>query len=499
MTDIGTEVRTVSGTVRGRRAEGLTVFRGVPFAQPPVGALRFAAPQPPRPWDGVRDAAEFGPAPPQSGALRAVGAAAGTEWLTVNVWSPDPGAARLPVLVWIHGGAYMSGSSSDPLYDAALIARQGLVVVTFNYRVGVEGFAQLGGAPANRGLLDQLAALHWVRQNIARFGGDPERVTLCGESAGAGSIATLLTMPLAAGLFRRAIAQSVPGLYCTPALAADIAATLAARLGAAPTAAGLAATDPQRLADEVDPLSSEMPAHADRWGRVAHVGTPFSPVVDGELVPDVPWRALADGRAAGVELLTGHNRDEYRLFLVLAGRLGKITEEDAATALRILAPGADGEQAYRSSYPHASAEALCELVHSDAMFRMPGLHLAEAHTAAGGTAFLYELCWPSPALGGALGACHALDVPLLFGTFSSPFGRILLGEEEPSAEALALASEIRRAWTAFVAHGDPGWPAYRADQRLTRLLDADPSTAPYPEEPSRQIWNGHDLSPFDLL
>jgi para-nitrobenzyl esterase len=318
-------------------------------------------------------------------------------------------------------------------------------VVSFNYRVGVEGFAQLGGAPANRGLLDQLAALHWVRHNIARFGGDPARVTVCGQSAGAGSIATLLVMPLAAGLFRRAIAQTVPGMYCTLALAADIAAALAARLGAAPTATELAAIDPQRLADEVDLLSSELPAHADRWGRVAHVGTPFSPVVDGEVVPDVPWRALADGRAAGVELLTGHTRDEFRLFLALSGRQGKITEQDAATALRILGPGTDGEQAYRRSYPHASAETLYELVYSDALFRIPPLHLAQAHTAAGGTAFLYELRWPSPAQNGALGACHALDVPLLFGTFHSPSGRILLGKEEPSDQALTLAGEIRRA------------------------------------------------------
>lgn len=499
MTGIGMEVRTASGTVRGRREQGLAVFRGIPFAQPPVGVLRFAAPKPATPWDGVRDAAEFGPLPPQSGPFRAVGAVAGTDWLTVNVWSPDPGAARLPVLVWIYGGAYVSGFSGNPMYDAALIAREGLVVVTFNYRVGAEGFAELRGAASNRGLLDQLAVLHWVRQNIARFGGDPDRVTLCGQSAGAGSIATLLTMPLAAGLFQRAIAQSVPGLYCTPALAEDIAATLAARLGAAPTAAGLAATDPQRLADEVDLLSSELPAHAHRWGRVAQVGVPFSPVVDGEMVSDVPWRALKDGRAAGVELLTGHTRDEFRLFQVLSGRLGKITEEDVSTAARILTPGTDGEQAYRSSYPHACAEALFELVHSDALFRMPTLHLAEAHTAAGGTAFLYELCWPSPAQGGILGACHALDVPLLFGTFSSPGARMLLGEEKPCAATLTLADGIRRAWTAFAAHGDPGWPTYDADQRLTRRLDADPSTAPYPEELSRRIWNGHDFDPFDLL
>ncbi|HEX2263612.1 MAG TPA: carboxylesterase family protein [Pseudonocardiaceae bacterium] len=498
MGDLDPEVSTASGVVRGRRAKELVVFRGIPFAQPPVGALRFAAPRRPSPWQGVQDATGFGPAPPQSGPLRAAGTT-GTEWLTVNVWSPDLGAARLPVLVWIYGGAYISGSSGDPGYDAALIAREGLVVVTFNYRVGVEGFGQIEGVPANRGLLDQLAALHWVRQNIAGFGGDPERVTVCGQSAGAGSIATLLTMPLAVGLFRRAIAQSVPGMYFTPALAADIAAVLSARFGVTPTVAGLAAIDPQRLADEVDLLSGELPAHADRWGRAAHMGIGFSPVVDGEVVIDVPWRALADGRAAGAELLTGHTKDEFRLFLALAGRMGKITEQDAATALRILSPGADGGLAYRSGYPHACAEALYELVHSDALFRMPALHLAEAHTAAGGTAFLYELRWPAPAQGGALGACHGLDVPLLFGTFSTPFGRVLLEEQEPSAEALTLAGEIRRAWTAFAAHGDPGWPVYQADQRLTRLLDASPSTASYPEEASRQIWNGHHLDPFDLL
>ncbi|MFI8941636.1 carboxylesterase/lipase family protein [Streptomyces syringium] len=496
--DNGPKVRTASGTVRGRWTEDLAVFRGVPFARPPIGALRFAAPRPPRPWDGVREAAEFGPPPPQSGPARPPGSTTGADWLTVNVWSPDPGAARLPVLVWFQGGAYLSGTSSDPLYDAALLARTGLVIVTFNYRVGAEGFAQLSGAPANRGLLDQIAALRWVRENIAGFGGDPGRVTVCGQSAGAGSIATLLAMPSAAGLFGRAIAQSVPWLHCTPALAEDIAAALAARLGMPPTAAALSAVDPQRLADEVDVLMSELPSHAGRWGRVASVGAPFAPVVDGEVLPDVPWRALADGRASDVALLTGHTRDEFRLFLVTSGRAGKITEEDAATALRILGPGPDAERAYRSAFPDAGAEELFELVYSDMLFRMPSLYLAEAHSAAGGTSHLYELCWPSPAMGGALGASHAVDVPLLFGTFDSPAGRLLIGEGEPPAEALALAEEIRGAWAAFARHGDPGWPRHTADRRSTRLLDAEVRTAPYPQERSRRIWEGHAFDAFDL-
>ena len=214
----------------------IAVFRGIPFAQPPVGHLRFAAPQPARPWDGVREAAMFGPPPPQSGFLLTPMAPAAPDadpddWLTVNVFSPDLGAAGLPVMVWIYGGAYRFGASSMTGYDGGPLAGQDVVVVTFNHRVGVEGYAYLPGVPANRALLDQVAALRWVRENIAAFGGDPERVTVFGESAGAGAIASLLVMPAAAGLFRRAIAQSVPGTFFSPALAADVTAAIAAGPG----------------------------------------------------------------------------------------------------------------------------------------------------------------------------------------------------------------------------------------------------------------------------
>ncbi|UQI45461.1 carboxylesterase family protein [Streptomyces sp. HU2014] len=502
MTGTGVQVRTTAGTVAGLRdGEGLAVFRGVPFARPPVGTLRFAAPRPPLPWAGVRDAAAFGPSVPQSGPAPVPGPAAGENWLTVNVWSPDPGGgAGLPVLVWIHGGAYAAGSAADPLYDAALLARQGgLVVVTLNYRVGAEGFAALEDAPANRGLLDQIAALRWVRENIRGFGGDPDRVTVCGQSAGAGSIASLLAAPPARGLFRRAIAQSVPGLYFTPALAADIAAVLAGRVDAKPTVESLSAVAPQRLADAAGALTMELTGHVGRWGRAARGAALFAPVVDGDLVPDVPWRAVRDGRAADVELMVCHTRDEFRLFMVMTGRLGGITEEEATAALRAFAPGPGGEHAYRESFPGASAGALFETVYADALFRMPSLRLAEAHSAAGGPAYLAELCGRSPALGGALGACHSLDVPLLFGTFGSPAGRGLLGEGAPSAGTVAFADGLRRAWTAFAHDGDPGWPAYEPGRRLTRLLGPASTTAPYPEETSRRIWDGHGIEPFDLV
>ena len=243
------EAGTVAGRVRGTVEAGVAVFRGIPFAAPPVDDLRFAAPARLGPWDGVRDALAFGPPPPQAGAFGMDRLVGGEDWLTLNVWSPDPSrAAGLPVMVWIYGGAYAIGTSSLPEYDGARLARDGVVVVSANYRVGMEGFAHIEGAPANRGLLDQVAALEWVRDNIRAFGGDPGRVTVFGQSAGGGSVAALLAMPRAAGLFRRAIAQSVPGTFFTPELAHDIAGACAAELGLKATAADLCTVDPELLA-----------------------------------------------------------------------------------------------------------------------------------------------------------------------------------------------------------------------------------------------------------
>ncbi|MFF8099822.1 carboxylesterase/lipase family protein [Streptomyces sp. NPDC014986] len=501
----GPVVRTASGAVRGRRESGLTVFRGIPFAAPPVGEARFAAPRPPRAWDGVREAYAFGPPPPQESGLlqgRTVPVTpTGDDWLTVNVWTPDPDpAARRPVMVWLYGGAYRLGHAGSPGYDARRIADDGdLVVVTFNYRVGVEGFAHIEGAPANRGLLDQVAALEWVRDNITAFGGDPGRVTVFGESAGAGSVAALLAMERAAGLFHRAIAQSLPGTYFSDALARDIGAELAAEAGLRPTVADLSAVDPGKLAAAGQSLGMKMIRYAGRWGQAAPTVTPYAPVVDGDVLPVTPWQALAAGAGRDVELLTGHNRDEFRLFVALAGRLGRITDEQATAALRTYAPGPDGERAYRAAFPGASAGELCERVQTDWLFAIPTLRLAEAQLAGGGRAHLYELTWPSPGNGGVLGACHGLDLPLLFGTFEADLGVLLFAGDEPTAEAKELSSRFRAAWTSFARTGDPGWPAYDTDSRPVMVLDAEPAVVPDPEEVSRRLWEGHEFGPLPLL
>ncbi|TDV43228.1 carboxylesterase/lipase family protein [Actinophytocola oryzae] len=491
------EVRVESGVVRGRTEDGLAVFRGIPFAEPPVGALRFAAPVPVRRWDGVRDAVTFGPPAPQDlgflGVPGEIDAPPGDGWLTVNVWSPSPDrAARLPVLVWIYGGAYKLGYSGSPGYDARRVAGE-VVVVSFDYRLGVEGFAWIDGAPANRGFLDQLAALTWVRENIGAFGGDPDRVTVVGESSGAGSIAAMYAMPAARGLFQRAVLQSVPGTFFSESLAADVSKAIAAELGLSPTVAELSAVAPATLTAAGVALAGKMGDHRERWGSLAYSRFPFAPVVDGAVLPVTPWEALAAGAGRDVPLVAGHNRDEARLFLALAGELGRVTDEQAALALRVFGPGPGSERAYREAYPEASAERLYELVQSDLVFRMPSVRVADAQVAGGGRAHLYETTWR----GGPLGACHAIAGPLMFGTFDTQLGPMLLGPE-PGPGVAALSADFRGAWTTFAATGDPGWPAYDPERRLTRLFDVPPSVEPYPEERSRLLWRDHPFPPMPL-
>ncbi|WP_436532962.1 carboxylesterase/lipase family protein [Actinoplanes sp. HUAS TT8] len=473
------EVKVGSGTLRGLLESGIAVFRGVPFAAPPVGPHRFQAPQPVVSWDGVRPAEVFGPPPPQSDLMGSGPVArAGDEWLTVNVWSPDLGA-RLPVMVWIHGGGYTIGHSGRPEYDGGNLARDGVVVVTFNYRVGFEGFGHVDGTPANRGLLDQVAALEWVRDNISAFGGDPARVTIFGESAGGGSVAALLAMPRAEGLFGQAVAQSVAGTLFTPGLAADIAAEVRSRAGS---------DDPDRLVAAADALVADAPA---RWGLAGFRSILFAPVVDGDILPRTPWEALAGGASRDVVLVAGHTRDEHRLFDIISG---PASPEQAATGLERIAPGPDGPQRYREAYPQAGPGLLYELVQSDWLFRMPSVRLADAHT---GRRYLYELTWPAPGLGGVLGACHGLDVPLVFGNLTDGQPGMLIGPEA-GPDAIALSERMRSAWTGFATSGDPGWPVYDQVQRLTKVFDTEDVVTAYPERSSSLIWAGFPLGPLDL-
>lgn len=465
-----THVHVEGGLVDGVREEGLAVFRGIPFGSLPV---RFGAPAPVESWSGVRRATVFGPPPPQSGDVGAIAhGEPGTDWLTLNIWSAALVGSR-PVMVWIQGGAYTFGTSGLPEYDGGTLARQGVVVVTFNYRVGIEGFALLPGSPANRGLLDQVAALRWVQANIAGFGGDPDRVTVFGQSAGAGSIAALLAMPSASGLFRRAIVQSMPGTFFTPALATDIARVCAAQLGRDPHR--LAEVEPTDLPAAGDAVASRLGEYVDRWGLPAHAGVLFAPVVDGDVLPSAPWQGIR----GDVDLVVGHTRHEQRLLSLITGVLGTVTADQASEAADLFAPD---PARYRDAFP--DPEELFEVVRSDWLFRMPSVHLAIAQLAAGGVAHLYELAWEAPGMGGVLGACHGLDVPLVFGNLTQGQTAMLIGDDTGAAHVVSQA--MRSAWTAFAGAGDPGWAPHT--DGATMLFDAACAVGPYPEQVSRAIW-----------
>jgi len=501
---MGEVVRTTAGLVRGAAGltPGITAFRGIPYAAPPIGPLRLRPPRPPKPWVGERAVAEPGPVAPQrQGPLeRAFGGygKADEDCLSVNVWTPgaDTAAAR-PVLVWVHGGSFTTGAGAIPWYDGSRLAARGdVVVVTFNYRLGALGFlhlADLGGeewaGSGNLGLLDQVAALRWVRENIAAFGGDPERVTAFGESAGAMSITTLLAMPCAEGLFSRAILQSGAATFVQEA---DTATALAVNVL---DELGVPHDDLGRLAEV--PVDVILDAQAAAGGRRAGVGLAFVPVIDGATLPAHPEEALAAGAAAGVPVLAGTTRDEMRLFSAVAP--DAFAAEDEAALVRHVAAIPDvgpGHAevivaAYRHRWPEVSPAELHVIIHTDHAFRRPAQRLCTIQAKGGAGAWAYWFTWPSPILGGLLGSFHGLDIPFVFDNLAQPGIEMLTGGGEHLQE---LADRMAGAWLAFARDGDPGWPAYDpVAERATMRFDLPPELLEDPDPDLRRAWESIGL------
>ncbi|MFJ9824832.1 carboxylesterase/lipase family protein [Streptomyces sp. NPDC101160] len=478
---------TRQGPVRGRTSrDGVTSFLGIPYAAPPFGTLRFREPAPPEPWTGTRDATAHGPTAPHApyappfDVLIPENDIAGEDCLNLNIWTPAPGpGARLPVMVWLHGGAFTNGSGSASAYDGGAFARDGVVCVTLNYRLGADGFLRLPGRPDNRGLLDQIAALRWVRENIAGFGGDPDLVTVFGESAGAMSIGALLTTDAARGLFRRAILQSgACHHFLRPKSAELTAARLAEKLGIEPTAEAFAAVPLPELLPAQAELRAEVNARPDpaRWGEAALNMMPFEPIGPGLALP---------GPECGVDLLIGSNREEYRLFLVPTGRLDVLPESKlrAVTAAYGLDP-AEALPVYRAGRPGATPGELLDAVATDWFYRVPAIRLAESVPGS----YLYEFAWRSPRFDGALGACHALELPFVFDRLQDPSYGPLLGAHPPQA----LADAMHGAWVSFAKTGSPGWRAYDRTTRTTMTFAAGPDAGPVgdPRARERLLWEG---------
>ncbi len=488
-------VTTRHGEVRGGVADGVNSFKGIPYAAPPIGVNRLRPPQPVTPWSGVRDALAYGPKaaqlpyPPQLDMLPPEVAGAGEDCLTLNIWSPALGSAGRPVMVWIPGGMFeYHGTGASPWYDGSRFARDGVVCVTINYRVGADGFLYLGEGNANRGLLDQVAALAWVRENIAAFGGDPGNVTIFGESAGAMSVGTLLSMPCAEGLFRRAIAQSGAAHHAIPvATARTVGQRLAERLGVEVTREAIAAVSVDRVLMAQAELRDDLAAHPDpqRWGEEVVLSMmPWQPVIDGRVIPARPIDRIAAGVGGGIDLMVGTNADEHRLFLVPFGAIERVTADVLAGSVAAYGLPVDTTlAAYRAACPHASAGDLLAAIQTDWFFRIPAIRMAEAHAASRAATYMYELAWRSPQFDGRLGACHALDIPFVFDTLGS--GTAALWGSDPPQQ---LADTMHAAWVAFATDGDCGWPTYAPGRRATMRFDTISEVVDDPRSAERALW-----------
>jgi para-nitrobenzyl esterase len=495
-------VETQAGKVRGEINKGISVFKSIPYAAPPVGDLRFAAPVKPKPWDGIRDAIEFGPTAPSpfkpksegidESPIYGNGWIKGDDYLTTNVWTPDVNSKRLPVMVFIHGGAFIIGSSNTPMFNGTNFAKNGVVMVSFNYRLGMEGFLKINGVPTNIGIRDQIAALRWIHDNITAFGGDPDNVTIFGESAGAISVGVLRISPAAKGLFKRAIMQSGSGQAVLSSEQADrisnqYAKTLRIKNRRDAyikfTPEELLAAQPKVTPKMVD-LETE--SEADPSGGV----TLFFPVVDGDIVPDVPIKSLQNSGVGDYDLLIGYNTDEMNTFLIPTGVLKKIRLNLVLNlAVKKVHPAPSALIAvYKKVYRKKNLGQLFSAILTSYQAQIPSIRYANAHSKLAGKTYMYEFAWPSSYQNGSYGAYHGLELPFVFNNMDNVTGeRGMLG---PHGGPQDLADKMQNAWVQFAKTGSPGWDVYNTSDRKTMLINKKWQLQTNPHAKIIRAWDG---------
>jgi para-nitrobenzyl esterase len=492
--------RTTAGTVEGFTRDGVNRWRSIPYARPPVGPLRFRAPQPPQPWSGVRHCHGFANCSPQQRRYTMIGVGRyqpmSEDCLTLNVVAPEqPGDEPLPVMVFFHGGGYIMGSSATPIYDGAALARRGCVYVSVNYRLGVLGCVDLSSLStpditfdSNLFLRDLVLSLEWVRDNIAGFGGDPGNVTIFGESAGACITATLVAAPAAEGLFARAIAESPASGLTRPQEVAEQFATRFANLlgaGAGDAAEALMRASARELVDAQHRLIDQ--GMQDRLGAF-----PIGPVIGDDSLPMDPVEAMQCGRAHRVPLIVGTNADEGRLFT----RFLKMLPTNESMIEELLA---DTEPAAReritAAYPDYPAPAACVQLGGDFAFSSAAWQIAEAHSAHAPTyRYRYDFA-PRTLRWSGLGATHATELLAVFDVYRTRFGALLTAAADRRA-ALRVSNQVQRRWRAFSRTGVPGddWPLYTPADRAVMVFDAKSRIEYDPHSHRRMAWDGFSLA-----
>ena len=505
-------IETTHGKVQGQQEEELCVFRGIPYAEPPLGRNRWTAPMDHKPWSGVRkafyakpvswqnqqfDTAELAfaedPEPPSRS----------EDCLTLNIWTPGLDEKKRAVMFWIHGGGFTGGSGSSPIYDGRSLAKKGdVVVVSINYRLGCLGFLNLnevtGGripATGNEGLLDQVMALRWVNDNIAQFGGDPENVTIFGESAGGMSVGGLMAMPAARGLFKRAIPQSGACHTAYPlSKSTEVAEAFLRILGVSANSEldRLYTFNPDHLLSAANALQARM------------AGMIFQPCIDGSVLPDIPIQCVSDGSADGVDVLVGATRDEWRLFASMDPGSAEMSRDDLRKRISKSMNGVDAEDVIRvyeemltsidkPSTPHDVHSA----IESDRAFRIPAIRLSEVLHERGQSNYQYLFTVESPGQKGKLGACHAIDIGYVFGTHA--MNRMTTAFFGFGESAARLGDVTQDAWIAFAKTGDPStsalasWQPYDTETRSTALLGCPESVESDPYGSTRAIWDQEEL------
>jgi para-nitrobenzyl esterase len=489
-----------SGTIEGFTRDGVNRWRAIPYAKPPVGRLRLRAPQPVEPWRGVRYCHSVGNCSPQQRMYTILAPGKyqpmSEDCLTLNVVAPKrPRETPLPVLVFIHGGGYFMGSSATPIYDGAALARQGCVYVSVNYRLGALGCLDLSTLSTpditiddNLFLRDLVMALRWVRENAAVFGGDPDNVTIFGESAGAHAVATLLAVPEAEGLFAQAISESpAAGMVRTPEVAAQYAERFATLLGAGPGEAARAvmAAKPADLVTAFHRLVTQ--GQREMLGAFA-----AGPTSGTEYLPRDPVDAMRDGHAHRVPLIVGTNAEEAKLF----GRFLKLLPMTEPMIERLLSQiDAEERQRITAAYPDYPKPAACMQFGGDFAFGSVAWQIAEAHSAHAPT-YLYRYDYaPRTLKWSGLGATHATELLAVFDVYRSKFGRLITAAADRKS-ALRVSDDIQARWHAFARSGVPGrdWAAYTTADRAVRVFDHRPRVEHDPDAARRQAWAGFSLA-----